>query len=106
MKGITTLLALACLTLAAAPVAGADPVYTFRADLLAGQTIDVGDVLLGDDGTSLYVKYCLDPFNPANPLDNWYLTQIHLQVATSRAGIPQKNGNPVPGLFTIKKSYD
>jgi hypothetical protein len=107
MKGFTTLLALTCLALAVVPApAGADPVYTFRTDLLAGKTIDVGDVLVRNDGANLYVRYCLDPFVAADPLDNWYLTQIHLQVATSLAGIPQKNGNPVPGLFTIKKSYD
>ncbi len=104
MKGFTIVTALACLAMTAMPAAAqTDPV---RVDLIAGQTTDVGDVLLWNDCGTLHVKFCLDPFIVADPLDNWYLTQVQVQVALSPGGIPQKNGNPVPGLFEINKSYD
>lgn len=61
------------------------------ADLIAGQHIDVGDVNVWNDGTNLYVQYVLD--------DPWVMTESHLHVATSLAGIPQKKGNPPPGQF-------
>ena len=67
-------------------------------DLMAGQNIDAGDVTVWGDGTNLYVKY--------QTSDGWLLTETHLQVAASLAGIPQtKNGNPIPGQFTEGDSY-
>jgi hypothetical protein len=65
----------------------------YTADLIAGQFTDVGDLLVWNDGTYLYVKYVItDP--------NWLLNVTHLQVSdTGISGIPQSNGNPIPGQF-------
>jgi hypothetical protein len=73
-----------------------DPYVT---DLLAGQTLDVGDVLVWNDGGYLYVKYIVDA-------EYWCLTETHLHVATSLEGIPQKKGNPPPGQFDYKSEHD
>lgn len=61
-------------------------------DLLAGKSIDVGDVLVWNDEDYLYVKY--------ETTGDWYITEVHLHVATYLKEIPQSNGNPVPGKFT------
>jgi len=69
-------------------------------DLLAGQTIDVGDVLVWNDGDYLYVRYVITD-------SDWCLTETHLQVATSLDGIPQtKTGNPKPGQFEENDEHD
>ena len=60
--------------------------------------VDAGDVLVWNDSSSLYVKYVADP--------NWCITATQLQVATSSGGIPQKNGNPIPGQFQNKTLHD
>jgi hypothetical protein len=68
-------------------------------DLLAGKTMDVGEVQVWNDGENLYVKYVLDP--------DWCLTEYHLHVATLLDEIPQtKKGNPKPGHFEYKEEYD
>jgi len=74
-----------------------DPYVT---DLLAGQTLDVGDILVWNNGDTLYVQYVItDP--------DWCLTETHLQVATALTGIPQnKNGNPIPGHFEENDEHD
>jgi len=60
--------------------------------LCAGQTMNVGNVEVWNDGTNLNVKYSVN-----NP---WCLTETHLHVdINSPDGIPQKNGNPRPGHF-------
>jgi hypothetical protein len=71
----------------------------FVTDLLAGQDMDVGDVLVWNDGDYLYVKYVItDP--------DWTITETHLHVATSLEAIPQKNGNPIPGKFDYNDQWD
>jgi len=71
----------------------------YSVDLFAGKTIDVGDVEVWKDGTSLYVKYVLDP--------DWCLTEYHLHVANESNDIPQtKKGNPIPGHFDYKAEND
>lgn len=97
MKKVLYVLVAAAFLLALLPAAAsahtADEPFT--TDLLAGQDIDVGDVLVWNDGDYLYVKYDItDP--------DWCLAETHLQVATSLDGIPQKNGNPIPGQFEYK----
>ena len=63
----------------------------FQTDLLAGQTNDVGDVLVWNDGSNLYVKFVVS---------SGCLRETHVHVATSLSGIPQtKTGNPIPGKF-------
>jgi hypothetical protein len=59
--------------------------------LYAGQTINAGNVTVWNDQTDLYVQF--------NTSGGWLMTESHVAVATSLAGIPQKNGNPIPGQF-------
>ena len=67
-------------------------------DLIAGQNEHAGDIKVWDDGTSLYVLY--ETVNP------WCLTETHLAVASSLDGIPQANGNPIPGQFPYKNTHN
>lgn len=59
---------------------------------------DAGDVLVWNDTGYLYVKYLTT--------EDWCLTETHLHVADSLAGIPQKNGNPPPGKFDYAMEHD
>ena len=80
----------------------------FTTDLLAGQDIDVGDVSVWNDATTLYVKY--------ETTGGWEMTETHLHVATSLEDIPQTQakgkgkgnigGNPIPGHFSDGDYYD
>lgn len=63
-------------------------------DLLAGQTIDAGDVCFSVDASSgtLTVSYYT--------YDGWELTEAHLWVGETQDGYPKaKNGNPKIGNF-------
>jgi hypothetical protein len=64
--------------------------------LIAGQTEYVGDVEVWvDDGTgALHVRY--------QTFAGYCLKETHVHVADSVDGIPQNNGNPVPGQFASK----
>lgn len=80
---------------ASAAVCGTSTVTT----LYAGQTIDAGTVTVSNDGTNLYVQY--------STKNGWLMTETHLAIATSLAGIPQtKNGNPKVGNFAYQRSYN
>jgi hypothetical protein len=90
--------ALLCLMILAVPafaaVCGTPTVTT----LYAGQTINAGTVRVTNDASNLYVE-----FSTAN---GWQLTESHLAIATSLAGIPQtKSGNPKIGNFPYKRTY-
>ncbi|MEM2506158.1 MAG: hypothetical protein QXF61_03855, partial [Nitrososphaeria archaeon] len=67
----------------------------FKTDLIAAQKIDVGNVFVWNDENFLHVKY--------ETTDSWYMSEVHLEVATELSGIPQAKGNPIPGKFTYKK---
>ena len=68
--------------------------------LLAGQTIDVGNVSVWNDTDYLWVKMSIDA-------PDWRMTETHLAVATSLAAIPQTgSGNPKVGKFPYKMEYD
>jgi len=76
--------------------------YPFVTDLIADgrdSAIDVGDVLVWNDGDDLYVKYLITE-------PGWCLTETHLHVAESLELIPQKNGNPIPGKFEYKDEHN
>ncbi len=61
--------------------------------LFAGQTIDVGTVVIANDGANLCVTY--------NTAGDWFLTENHLDIALTPEEIPQTgSGNPRPGQFT------
>jgi hypothetical protein len=71
----------------------------FSTDLMADQTIDVGDIFVWDDGTDLSVKFVA--------AGGWCLEETHLHVSDALSGIPQtKNGNPIPGKFQYKMEGD
>jgi hypothetical protein len=65
-------------------------------DLLAGQTTDIGDVLVWNDGDTLYVEFVY-----TGP-DCGFL-EVHLQVdeGTFSPDILTKKGNPIPGQFEM-----
>lgn len=65
--------------------------------LVAGQNKQAGYVKAWDDGKTLYVSY--------ETIDPWCLTETHLAVADSLGGIPQANGNPIPGQFPYKNTH-
>lgn len=61
-------------------------------DLLAGQNIDVGDIIVTREGNTLTVKYCTT--------GDWLIIETHLAVNDSLSKIPQtKKGSPIPGQF-------
>jgi len=70
----------------------------FVTTLFAGQDIPVGTVSVWNDTENLYVKY--------ETTGDWVMTQTHLAVADSADGIPQKNGNPIPGQFPYSTKHD
>jgi len=81
---------LASLLNLAVPVLAHDAGNPYEADLIAGQYINVGNVLVWNDGTNLYVKYVTD---------YWKLTETHLYVSTEE---PEK---AAPGKFDYKMEY-
>jgi hypothetical protein len=66
-------------------------------DLLRGQHTDVGDVYIWRDGSDLVVRIVMN--------QNYSLTALHIQAATQLIGIPQANGNPIPGQFEYKVNF-
>ncbi len=95
------LLLLPCilLVLAAAPAqaqACGTPLVT---PLYAGQTLDAGNVTVSNDAINIYVEYSTN--------DPWVISEAHLAIADSLAGIPQtKKGNPIPGHFSNSAIFD
>jgi len=72
--------------------------YPLVVDLIAGQNTDVGDIRVWDDGKFLYVEY--------TTVEPWCFTETHLAVSPDLAGIPQQNGNPIPGQFPYSDKHD
>jgi hypothetical protein len=68
--------------------------------LIAGQNLTVGTITVTNDLQYLHVSY-----NVTVP--NWYITETHVAVATSLAGIPQAaQNNPVPGQFPYSNQHN
>jgi hypothetical protein len=68
--------------------------------LCAGQTMDVGDVQVGNDDTNLYVTYLITEPDTC-------MIETHLHVAEGIDGIPQtKKGNPIPGQFDYMMDHN
>jgi hypothetical protein len=93
-------------TLCLALISGANPVSAHTeadplvTDLIAGKSMDVGDVLVWNDADHLYIKYAITG-------GDWCMGEVHLHVATSLGEIPQtKKGNPIPGKFDHKADLD
>ena len=66
-------------------------------NIMAGQFTNSGKILVENDATNLYVTY--------TALSNWYFSELHLFVGPY-ASIPTQNGNPVPGQFPYKKTFN
>jgi hypothetical protein len=67
--------------------------------LYAGQTLDAGTVMVSNDAANIYVRYTTN--------DPWVISDAHLAIASSLAGIPQtKKGNPIPGHFAYSAIFD
>jgi hypothetical protein len=106
MRKTLQILTVVSLMLALVPVAAFahmadDPFVT---DLTAGggnikSAMDVGDVLVWNDGDYLYVKYVVTD-------GDWCLTETHLEVGVDPEDIPQANGNPPPGQFSYGGEHD
>ncbi len=80
-----------------------DPVTSF--DLLAGQTWDIGDVLVKTSADGICVKFVLTDADAI--AEGWLITEAHVAVGDEEADIPQtKKGNPIPGKFPVNVSID
>lgn len=66
--------------------------------LYAAQHYRVGELQVWRNTTHLFVEYHLDI--------GYEMSESHLHIATSLDGIPQKNGNPIPGQFDYKENHD
>ena len=66
-------------------------------DLIAGQTINVGDMMVSNDDEFLYVTYQTE--------GGWMLKEIHLFVGPLEFFPVNKKKIPVPGHFPIKEYY-
>ncbi len=103
MKRVVWLLLCMWVALMAGQAVAATKAYPFVTDLIAGNPKnfrnDIGDVRVWDDGSKLYIKIVIPDDSP------WAIAKTHVAVASSLAGIPQVNGNPVPGQFPYKKSF-
>lgn len=66
--------------------------------LFAGQTWDIGDVLVKTSATGICVKFVMNDDTGAIS-QGWRIIEAQVDVAATLAGIPQKNGNPQPGQF-------
>lgn len=78
-----------------------DPCVTFTRTLWAGQNIEVGEIIIEEDGLgNITVTYSLTK-------PGWCITETHLHVATLAKDIPQtKQGNLIPGQFKYKMKHD
>jgi hypothetical protein len=71
----------------------------FVTNLIAGQSIDAGDIMVWNDETDLYVKYKTD--------NGWMLTETHLEVEVSVEDLAQTgSGSPKIGKFDYKSTHD
>jgi len=81
------------LPVSAATTGAAPPSWASTSILWAGQNMNAGTLYVWNIGTTLYVDY--------QTTAPWTMSETHLQIATSLAGIPQANGNPIPGHFAM-----
>jgi uncharacterized repeat protein (TIGR02543 family) len=79
------------------PLTKETAVDPYTTPLYADQDIEVGKVLVWDDGEELCVRYEL---NETALLEGWLIYETHWAVATSKDSIPQnKKKIPQPGKF-------
>lgn len=81
------------------PATGTPYVTDLIADGGDGSGIDVGDVTIWNEGTTLFVRF--------ETTGTWVLTKTHMHIAGTPEDIPQtKKGNPIPGKFDNKMSHN
>lgn len=101
MKKITLVL----VTLALAVGIFAQAAEVKVADMMAGQTTNVGGIYMWSDTNNTYVKYQISG-------DGWCISETHLSVADTIEDIPQtqvKKGtakNPIPGQFQYSAAHN
>jgi len=73
----------------------------FTTNLCAGQDIDIGNVIVEDDGTTLFVTYEIT-------VPGWLITETHVEVVEEApADFPTtKKGNPKVGKFTWSEDHN
>lgn len=81
-----------------------DPDCSAEVDLIAGQSMDVGTVLIQQTADTVCVTYLLDEGVLA---EGMLIHETHLAIGTDLADIPQTKGNkwgtnPIPGNFPYK----
>lgn len=68
-------------------------------NLCAGQDIDIGNTIVENDGTNLYVTYEIT-------VEGWLLVETHLEVVEDKGDFPTtKKGNPKVGHFTWSNDH-
>ena len=98
---LVTVLSVAALSLVVAGAAFAQEPCTSAPQtetLIAGQNFYAGTVTVAVEGGNVCVTF--------ETTGGWQLTETHLAIATSLAGLPQtKSGNPSPGKFPYSAKH-
>lgn len=80
-----------------------DPVTSYP--LFAGQNWEIGEVQVENDTDGkICVKFVLTDVDAID--EGWIITEAHVAVGATYEDIPQKNGNPIPGKFTVNVEID
>ncbi|HCY42799.1 MAG TPA: hypothetical protein DHV48_15865 [Prolixibacteraceae bacterium] len=66
--------------------------------LFGGQTIEMGNLTVWNNETTIYVTY--------NTSENYPMSEVQLWVGTDISLVPTANGAPIPGQFDLKYSSD
>ncbi|MFC1916132.1 hypothetical protein ACFLW4_05525 [Chloroflexota bacterium] len=73
---------------------------SLTSNLCAGQNIEVGNIIVDNDGIDLTVTYEITDLD-------WIITETHLEVVEDTEDFPTtKKGNPIPGHFTWSDDHD
>jgi hypothetical protein len=72
---------------------------SFKTDLIAGQNINVGEVEVYNDKTTVYITASTTVGS------NWYITQSHLKIGSTAASLGIGK-NPAPGQFPYKMTHN
>ena len=93
-------LAAASSAIAGTPASEHDACSYSSRPLIAGQHIDVGDVVVTQDGNQVCVSFEITE-------DGWYLVETHVSVVTNVADFPRNGNNgPAIGHFPLGTSHN
>jgi len=65
--------------------------------IFVGQETFVGNAVVSNTDGTITIEFQINA--------PWEMVQSHVAVATSLSGIPQKNGNPIPGQFEYQSEH-